>query len=159
MSDFKKKVRATGYSVRVFDLVCKGLGVFTNWPGILGRCLLKKEDQSPSVFLKSWMEPFLSQNKMFMSFRRKQQGLFFSFKKPLMSTAPFLKRVPSDRMGKILYRHYIHKKSMLADASASVLTRRRQWNEYETNQAVCHQLLYSRRGGGADREFAKSHPK
>lgn len=41
---------------------------------------------------------------------------------------------------------------------------RRQWKDFKPNQAVCHQLLYSQRGGGGagggpGMEFARTHPK
>lgn len=48
----------------------------------------KKEDQSPSVFLKSWTKTFVSSNEIIMSYWRKNKEIFFSFKKPTVSTAP-----------------------------------------------------------------------
>lgn len=78
LRDMMENRMALRYSLNVLDSVCKGLGGFPNWSDFLGRRLLKKEDQSPSVFLKSWTETFLLSNKVIMSYRQKQQGLLFS---------------------------------------------------------------------------------
>lgn len=62
--------------MRVLDRVCEGLEEFLDWSDTLGRRLLKKEDQSPSVFLKSWTETFLWSDKIIISYSRKQRDIF-----------------------------------------------------------------------------------
>lgn len=67
--------------------VCKGLGECLDWSDTLGSLLLKKEDRSPSVFLKRWTVAFWCQIKLSSHIDGNKKD-FFSFKKP--SVCPLL---------------------------------------------------------------------